>query len=159
MAQPAIVRPMTLQAWTKAGWLREHATQPEEIRHLWAVAAGDLREAGEPAHAAALRFEYGYNAALKCCIIALYAERRRPGQVSDVHHRIIRSLPITLGPAREVAADYLDACRERRDRLEHTAGADKVTDADADALLDFARDLGDAVRAWLRERHPELAVE
>lgn len=151
---------MTLQAWTTAGWLREHDTQPGEIQHLGSVAAADLAEAAQPQSTPALRFEYAYNAALKACIIALYAERRRPGQVADVHHKLIRSLPLTLGPAREVAADYLDACRERRDRLGREEGdAAIVTSDDAGALLAFARSLHDDVRAWLRERHPELAVE
>jgi hypothetical protein len=129
---------MSLKAWTQAGWLREHETRPDEIRHLATVADGDLRDAAAPGAAVALRFEYAYNAALKACLIALYAECRRPGQVKDVHHKIIRSLPLTLGAGREAAADYLDACRERRDRLER-----------ADA----------AVRAHLHARHPELAPE
>jgi len=150
---------MSLQAWTQAGWLREHETRPEEIRHLAQVAAGDLRDAAAPVAAPALRFEYAYNAALKVCLIALYAERRRPGQVGDVHRRIIRSLPLTLGAAREIAADYLDACRERRDRLERAGEAAKITTDDAEALLEFARELHADVRTWLGERHPGLAPE
>lgn len=150
---------MTLQAWTKAGWLREHETRADEIRHLASVADGDLRDASAPGAHAALRFEYAYNAALKACLIALYAERRRPGQVADVHHKIIRSLPLTLGREREVSADYLDACRERRDRLERADEAAKITADDADALLEFARELHAAVRAHLHAQHPGLATE
>jgi len=149
-------RRMSLEAWTKAGWLRAHGTQAGEVRHLAAVAAGDLVSAADPRHAAALRFEYAYNAALKACLIALYAERRRPGRVSDVHHRIIRSLPLTLGPDLEVAADYLDACRDRRDRLERPEEAAKITDDDANALRETAGDLLASVDTWLRARHPDL---
>lgn len=150
---------MSLQAWTQAGWLREHDTRPAEIDHLMAVAEGDLADAASPGHGVAVRFEYAYNAALKACLIALYAERRRPGQVSDVHHKIIRSLPLTLGPGRGVAADYLDACRERRDRLEREDEASRIAEDDAAALLEFARELLAQVRAWVRARHPDLAAE
>lgn len=150
---------MSLQAWTQAGWLREHPTRPDEIHHLTAVAEGDLTDAASARHDAAVRFEYAYNAALKACLIALYAERRRPGQAADVHHKIIRSLPLTLGPEREVAADYLDACRERRDRLERVDEAAKITADDAGALLEFARDLHEQVRAWLQRHHADLVAD
>ena len=148
---------MTLQAWIQAGWLRTHDTRPAEIQHLWDVAHADLRSAGEPQHEPPLRFEYAYNAALKCCLIALYAERARPGMVSDVHHKIIRALPLVLGPDHGVSADYLDACRERRDGLA-TGPAAVIGEADAESLRRFAEDLGGHVRAWLQEKHPTLAV-
>jgi len=150
---------MSLEAWTDAGWLRTHPTRADEIAHLLSVADGDLDAAADPAHEPALRFEYAYNAALKACLVALYAGRRRPCPSDDVHHRIIRSLPLTVGPAREVAADYLDACRERRDRLGTVEGVAAITDEDATALLEFARDLLAAVDAWVRHHHPELAAE
>lgn len=150
---------MTLEAWTQAGWLREHGTQAEEVAHLWSVATADLANADTHGHAPAVRFEYAYNAALKACLLALYAERRRPGQVADVHHKIIRSLPLTLGQDREVSADYLDACRERRDRLGREEEAAKITDDDAIALLEFARDLLAGVHARLATRHPDLMDE
>lgn len=149
---------MTMRAWLGAGWVRAHETRAEEVHHLWEVAASDLRSAADPAHAVAVRFEYAYNAALKFCIVALYAESLRPGQVKDVHHTIIRSLPLTLGAGREVAADYLDACRERRDRLGDEDAQQALHEDDVAALLGFARELGDGVRAWLAERHPRFAI-
>ena len=69
-----------------------------------------------------------------------------------MHHGIIRSMPLVLGSGRETTADYLDACRERRDRLR----AEHLTAADADALLEIARELSLEVGAWLAQRHPGL---
>lgn len=145
---------MTIQAWERAGWLRRHDAQPDEVQHLWAVLTGDLRDAARTDLAPSVRFEHAYNASLKTCLVLLYAEGLRVGRVADVHHTIIRALPLILGTSHDVAADYLDACRERRDRL----GTEAVGEADADALRETACALGREVGAWLAERHPALGL-
>lgn len=153
-----MVPDMSIEAWTQSGWLREHPTQRAEIEHLVSVAEGDLASAADASADPELRFEYAYNAALKACLIALYAERRRPGRMPDVHHKIIRSLPLTLGGAREVEADYLDACRERRDRLGEIGRAG-VGPEDAEALRLFAVELHADLAAWMQAQHPEFAAQ
>ncbi len=145
---------MTIQAWVEAGWLRRHDTRADEVHHLWAVLMGDLRDAARADLAAAVRFEHAYNAALKACLVVLYAEGLRVGSVKDVHHTIIRSLPLVLGNTHAVTADYLDACRERRDH----PGAGSFPDEDAEALRETADRVSREVRAWLARRHPAFAI-
>jgi hypothetical protein len=116
----------------------------------------DLRSAGSGALSPSSRFEYAYNASLKLCLVLLFACDRRLGRVGDVHHTIIRVLPLVLGSGRETSADYLDACRERRDKLD-TVGASDVNREDAESLATFACALRDDVAAFLRVRKPDYA--
>ncbi|BET65513.1 hypothetical protein ASA1KI_04310 [Opitutales bacterium ASA1] len=147
---------MTLEAWTEAGWLRAHDTRVEEIAQLWGVLEDDLKSARSGDLSPSSRFEYAYNASLKLCLVLLFACDRRLGRVGEVHHTIIRVLPLVLGSGRETSADYLDACRERRDKMD-THGAPDVCGEDADALATFARALRDDVAAFLRVRKPDAA--
>ena len=100
------------------------------------------------------RFGIAYNAALKLCTILLYAEGYRPERTLQ-HYRTIQSLPIILGPERRMDAEYLDACRTKRNRVEYdyVGGA---SDDDVRELLAFAEELRDQVLKRLRARHPAL---
>ncbi len=76
--------------------------------------------------------------ALKLCTILLYAERYRPERTLQ-HYRTIQCLPIILGPERRLDAEYLDACRTKRNRVEYdyVGGA---SDDDVNELVEFARE-------------------
>jgi hypothetical protein len=67
-------------------------------------------------------------------------------------HRV----PLILGAERKADADYLDACRIKRNTVEYqyVGGA---TDVDANELIEFAETLERDVLDWLKLRHPELA--
>ena len=71
------------------------------------------------------------------------------------HYRTLMALPLILGDERKKDAEYLDACRTKRNTVEYdyVGGA---TDEDADELLAFTKDLKRDVLAWLRENHPKL---
>ena len=130
-----------------------HATNPEEIGNLLAIVDRDLQDA-QGGISPDWRFGIAYNAALKLCTILLYAEGYRPERTLQ-HYRTIQSLPIILGPERRMDAEYLDACRTKRNRVEYdyVGGA---SDDDVRELLAFAKELRDQVLKWLRARHPAL---
>jgi hypothetical protein len=144
---------MSLKQWQDSGWLRPHATNPEEIGNLLAIVDRDLQDA-QGGISPDWRFGIAYNAALKLCTILLYAEGYRPERTLQ-HYRTIQSLPIILGPERRKDAEYLDACRTKRNRVEYdyVGGA---SDDDVRELLAFAEELRDQVLKWLRARHPAL---
>ena len=87
-------------------------------------------------------------------MILLSAEGYRPPQ-SLAHYRSLQALPVILGTDRQADADYLEACRVKRNAVEYdrVGGA---TGADADELIDFAESLEKDVLAWLHSHHPKL---
>ena len=144
---------MSLQEWAARGRLKPHETSKQEISDLFAIVDRDLCDA-EAAISSDWRFGIAYNAALKLCSILLRAEGFRAGRIGH-HMTTIAALPLILKARSKADADYLDACRRKRNLVEYdrTGGA---TDAEADELVEFSRELRKDVLDWLRARHPGL---
>ena len=144
---------MSLEQWAKNGWLRSHKPSAREISDLLEIVDRDLKDA-QGNISADWKFGIAYNAALKLCTILLHASGYRPEQKLG-HYRTLMALPLILGESRKDDAEYLDACRGKRNTVEYdTAGA--ATEDDAAELIDFIPDLRQGVLAWLRKNHPEL---
>ncbi len=144
---------MSLQSWLENGWLRRHKSSKKEIADLLKIVERDLKDA-EVEISDDWRFGITYNAALKLCTILLYAEGYRPEKTLQ-HYRTIQALPLILGENRKADADYLDACRSKRNIVEYDyVGA--VTEDDVRELSEFVKDFRNSVLDWLRENHPEL---
>ena len=144
---------MTLKQWSDNGWLKFHITTPEEIENLFKIVERDLKDAHSEV-SADWRFGIAYNAALKLCMILLYAEGYK-AERNLQHYRSIRALPKILGPEKSDDSDYLDTCRAKR----HMAEYDSVgvaTDRDSDELITFVEGLRDEVITHLRKYHPEF---
>ncbi|WP_139800820.1 hypothetical protein [Geothermobacter hydrogeniphilus] len=100
------------------------------------------------------RFGIAYNAALKLCTILLHAEGYRPERTLQ-HYRTIQALPLILGDSRKADADYLDACRAKRNIVEYDRiGA--VSADEANELIGFAEEFREDVLTWLRRHHSDL---
>lgn len=146
---------MTLQQWAGNGWLRLHQTSPQEIQDLLAIVRRDLADASGNI-SADWRFGIAYNAALKLCTVLLYASGYRPEKTLQ-HYRTLQALPLILGRERKADADYLDACRIKRNTVEYDyAGA--ATGKDAQELIEFCQELRQAVIDWLKREHVELTL-
>jgi len=144
-----------LTQWANNGWLRPHQTSPRGIQDLLAIVKRDLADAAGDI-SADWQFGIAYNAALKLCTILLHASGYRPEKTLQ-HYRTLQALPLILGPARRADADYLDACRIKRNTVEYDcAGA--ATRKDAQELIAFTRELREAVVAWLESEHIELTL-
>jgi hypothetical protein len=146
---------MSLTQWANNGWLRSHRTSPREVQDLLAIVRRDLADA-EGDISADWRFGIAYNAALKLCVILLHASGYRPEKTLQ-HYRTIQALPLILGTGRRADAEYLDACRAKRNTLEYDR-AGGVTKKDSEELIAFTRELREAVRVWLEENHIELLL-
>jgi hypothetical protein len=144
---------MSLERWADSGWLRAHQTSRDEIANLFTIVDRDLSDA-EGGISADWRFGIAYNAALKLCTILLYASGFRAERQLQ-HYRTIQALPLILGPDRTGDAEYLDACRKKRNIVEYDH-AGSATDAEAEELISFVRDFRDDVQTWLIDNHPEL---
>lgn len=145
---------MTLKRSLAEGRLRRQASSHDEIEGLLGVAARDLADASATVISGDRRFATAYNAALQLATIVLRAESYRTAGAG--HHRTtIASLPQVLGPALSSTADYLDACRSKRNIVDYD-GIGVATESDVLELIDEATRLQETVEGWLRENHPEL---
>lgn len=146
---------MSLQIWLNAGWLLRHKPTPEEIRGLWLIVERDLSDAAAGGISHDWQFGIAYNAALKLCLILLYAEGYAPGKGQGSHVRPINALPLILGAERQGDADYLDGCRQKRNKVEYDyAGGASLQDATE--LINFCEELKAVVLDWLKTKHPLL---
>jgi hypothetical protein len=146
---------MSLKQWAANGWLRPHKSSPQEIQDLLAIVKRDLADA-QGNISADWQFGIAYNAALKLCTILLHASGYRPEKTLQ-HYRTIQALPLIFGSARKADADYLDTCRTKRNIVEYDR-AGGATKQDAKELVEFTRELREAVVKWLEREHIELLL-
>ena len=144
---------MHLQQWKANGWLQVHQTTPAQIAALFAIVDRDLEDSVSDL-SPDWQFGIAYNAALKLCTILLYASGFRP-EKNLAHYRTLAALPLILGNERKDDADYLDACRAKRNTAEYDA-AGTVGQSEADELREFTLELRTDVMAWLAANHTEL---
>lgn len=86
--------------------------------------------------------------------ILLYASGYR-AEKALAHYRTLAALPLILGEKHKDDANYLDACRIKRNTVEYDyVGA--ATEQEAKELIAFAKELREQVIDWLRQNHPEL---
>jgi hypothetical protein len=138
---------MTLKDWQNNGWLKPHKATRKQIADLFAIVERDLVAAQTEDLTADWKFGIAYNAALKLCTILLYAEGYRP-ENQLAHFRAIAALPLVLGPARKADADYLEACRVKRNKVEYDT-IDQATPEQAAELVKFVVELREEVVAFL----------
>jgi uncharacterized protein (UPF0332 family) len=72
------------------------------------------------------------------------------------HATVIKALRMIIGSEANELADYLDACRSRRNTVDYD-GIDVATEADVAELIAEVHGLQVMVVGWLAEHHPDLA--
>lgn len=147
---------MSLQDWHKFGWVKLHQTSFLELSNLLAIADRDIADATSDALSADWRFGIAYNAALKLCAMMLYDAGFMP-EKNLAHYRTLLSLQYTLGEHRKADAEYLDACRIKRNHVEYDY-VNGASETEASELVDFAKELRKEVVDKLRIRWPNLGL-
>lgn len=147
---------MSLEQWKSNGWLKEHRTDAAELSNLLAIADRDLADAGAGGLSNDWKFGIAYNAALKLCTMLLYDAGYMP-EKALAHYRTLLSIVFTLGPERRGDADYLDACRAKRNHVEYDY-VDGASAAEAEELVAFARELREEVVGRLAPKWPGLGA-
>lgn len=145
---------MTLQDWANNQWLRPHKTSREEINNLLAIVIRDQEDASSKDISIDWRFGIAYNAALKLCIILLYTAGFRAERAQQ-HYRTILALPLIMGEKYKPDAEYLDACRKKRNIVEYDY-VGGVTESDTEELIQFVEELHEKSLNWLKAHHPHL---
>ena len=64
-------------------------------------------------------------------------------------------MPLILGEGRKDDADYLEACRVKRNKVEYDS-IDQATPEQAAELVAFVEEFEEAVLAWLKAIPPTL---
>jgi hypothetical protein len=144
---------VSLSEWLKNGWLTEHKTSRQEIKHLLRLVDRDLVDCRNSTLSADWRFNIAYNAALQCAKAALAAAGYRAAK--DAHHfRVIQSLKFTLKTDDKII-QTLDAFRKKRNVSEYNH-AGTVTAVELDEISVLAGNLRKSVEAWIVAEFPSL---
>ena len=144
---------MSLSEWLKNGWLIEHRSSREEIRHLFQLVDRDLKDCRNPELSLDWRFNIAYNAALQCAKAALAASGYRAGKDSH-HHRVIQSLKLTI-KADSGTVLRLDAFRKKRNVSEYNH-AGRVTETELKEMIALAVGLRKSVEEGISSKFPVL---
>lgn len=145
---------MPLAEWAKNGWLRPHKPTKEEVANLLEIVERDLKDTSATGLSDDWKFGIAYNAALKLCTILLHSSGYRP-EKNLAHYRTLQSLPLILGDNHKSNADYLDACRKKRNETEYDF-AGNVSEDEVQELLEFCQELKLEVKTWLKKNHKDL---
>lgn len=145
---------MSLANWVKNGWLRPHKTSNHEVTNLLEIVERDLKDASAKGISDDWKFGIAYNAALKLCTILLHCSGYRP-EKNLAHYRTLQALPLILGDKHIPNADYLDACRKKRNETEYDI-AGNISDNEAQELISFCIELKKEVSAWLKKNLKDL---
>ena len=148
---------MSLEDWHKFGWLKPHRTDERELGNLLAIADRDISDATAGGLSNDWKFGIAYNAALKLCTMMLYDAGFMP-EKTLAHYRTLLSIEYTLGTERKSDAVYLEACRAKRNHVEYDY-VDGASAAEAEELLEFAKELRKDVVGRLRLKYPTLGLE
>src|SRR5271167_2080952 len=137
---------MSLQTWLQNSWLVQHATSPEEIANLLAIADRDLAACQVKQLPADWRFAIAYNAGLQAATAALAAAGYRASR-DNHHYRVIQSLEFTTAPGRTFI-DTLDGFRKKRNVSSYdVAGA--ISDKETDEMFNLSTSLRADVEKWI----------
>lgn len=145
---------MSLADWAKNGWLRTHKPTKEEIGNLLLIVSRDLKDASAKGLSEDWKFGIAYNAALKLCTALLHSSGYRPEKIL-APYRTLQALPLIVGEKHKSNADYLDACRKKRNETEYDL-AGNVSEDEVRELMEFCKELKTEVLAWLKKTYPSL---
>lgn len=145
---------VNLPSFLDSSGFRRQPPSRSEIDSLFKVVDRDLADAAVVGLSADRRFATAYNAALQLATIALRAHGHRT--VGAGHHRnTFAALPQVLGADVQETADYLDACRARRNTVDYD-GIGIAAEQDVEELLGEVRALRGTLERWLADVHPGL---
>ena len=144
---------MSLRDWQDNSWLVLHKTSSEEVANLLAIVDRDLSDCKTKGLSADWRLNIAYNAALQAATVELAAEGYRATRDSH-HYRVIQSLELTIDAGEDLVGT-LDGFRKKRNIGDYER-AGTVSDKEADEMEKLATLLSKKVRAWLKEKHPDL---
>jgi len=147
---------MSLEDWLNKGRLRAHKTSKSEIAQLLVIFGRDIADAQSNSISIDRRFATAYNAALMVSVAALAASGYKAAGEGH-HYWTIQSLTYTLRLDADTIEKFNKFRRKRNTSDYEQAGI--ISEREVKEMIDFAQELRDALKAWLRTNYPELIEE
>lgn len=144
---------MTLEQLLRGKRLHAQRPRAAAIAGRLSVADRQLRAADRIDFDADIRFGHAYTAVLTCADAIVQASGYR-ARGQGHHHTILTALGELVVDKKELA-DYFNECRDKRNTAAYEQ-PDQATQADADELLDRAREFRAFAEEWIRANHPTL---
>ena len=146
----------SLNNWLKEEKLKPHKTSKEEIAQLLKIVDRDVSDAGIRGLSTDRRFITAYNAALQLATSVLRISGFRTNPNKAGHHRIsIDALPEILGKEFQDMADYLNACRVKRNICDYTSSGE-VSESEATEIIKEVKCFKASVIKWIKNYHPQF---
>ena len=146
---------MSLQDWLTEGKLKQHTSSLKEIQSLFLVIDRDIADAQIMRVSADRRFATAYNAALQLATVVLLASGYRVITGKGHHFLTISSLQYTMGQSAVSRLNYLNSCRQLRNKTDYDRAG--VTDEqEVEELLTEVSQFRKDVVAWLEKHYPHL---
>lgn len=138
---------MSIDNFLKNGILVKQDSSKDEISDLIKIVERDLEDSAQSEISNDWQFGIAYNAALKLANILVRASGYRvKGQ--GHHMNTIAMIPLILGNHKKDDADYLDACRRKRNIVEYDCVGGATTE-DVKELREFVQEFQKEVLTWL----------
>ncbi len=138
---------MSIDNFLKNGILVKQDSSKDEIFDLIKIVERDLEDSAQTEISNDWQFGIAYNAALKLANILVRASGYRvKGQ--GHHMNTIAMISLILGNHKKDDADYLDACRRKRNIVEYDC-VGGATIEDVKELREFVQEFQKEVLTWL----------
>jgi hypothetical protein len=138
---------MSINNFIKSGILVKQDSSKDEIADLLKIVERDLEDSAQTEISDDWQFGIAYNAALKLANVLVRASGYRvKGQ--GHHMNTILMIPFILGSHKKDDADYLDACRRKRNIVEYDS-VGGATAEDVRELREFVQEFQKEVLTWL----------
>ncbi len=148
---------MSLQDWLDENKISPHKTTSKEIQNLFKVIDRDIADAGVAGVSADRRFATAYNAALQLATVALLASGYRVTASKGHHFVTISSLQFTMGKTAVPRANYLNVCRQTRNKTDYDR-AGVTEEQEVEELLAEVVQFRTDVLTWLKQHHTQFSI-
>lgn len=153
---------MPYEALLRDGRIRPHDLRDDRLRSsiqsLLDLGDRELEDSMVEVVSLDGRYEHAYAAVRALSEVVMAAEGFRPAGGPGQHQVLFDFLRRVPTAQWQDEAQYLDACRQRRNTVAYRR-AGVITETELGDLVAEASRFGQAVRDWLAAEHPELVPE
>ncbi len=121
-----------------------------------ALVGRDLKDAAIKELSADRRFAVAYNAVLQLAKMVLACEGYRASSRAGHHTTTLEAAGLILGATQQTVMDYFDTCRRMRNQVNYDV-AGVASEAEADELIEKAKEFRQVVEDWVKQNHSQLA--
>ena len=145
---------MTWQELLNEGKIERRQASRAELNELREAVARDLADSEVEYLSADRQFTTAYNAALLSAKMVIRCSGYRV-RGHGAHYITFECLKLAMGKPIHKIAKFLNQCRIKRNIADYDA-AGRITDVEANEMIQVAKVLAKKVEKWIRDNHPDL---